>query len=557
VPPLNVSVDSVTAQESAFLGDIVNVRAVVRLGGLAEGTRSVRVRLVDQATKGPLVDGAGKAAETVVSLRGEEPTAVVELQFRPGEEGRIEVGVVAELVGEGSAAVVESDVLDNQRGTLVTVVEARLAVLYVEGFPRWDFRYLRNELMRDATIDVSTLLTSADSGFAQDGDIPVRRFPESASELLAYDVVMLGDVDPRQFSDAQLGLLAEFVSKSGGGLAMLAGPRYSPQAYRGTVVEAMLPVAITRVRTVEDGPIVEGFRPVLTAVGAASGVFRFFADREVNARFIAEELQPLFWFAREVAAKPGIGEVFAEHPTATSFDGKRTPLLVFGRYGAGRTMFLGMEDTWRWRFYRGESVFDTFWVQCLRELARSKKLGQRRATLVTDRSAYDLGQQVEVLVRVVDAELAGQLPEEGAGGSGLSAEVLDADGAVVRSVELVRDGAVWKARVPADRVGRLTLRVSGPVGVDGLTTPVEVIVPRLELADPRRDLSLVTRLASDTGGAVVMPEEVGKVAGLFPSAARTLAVVSSSPLWNAPVVMVLLVLMLAGEWVVRKRLGML
>ena len=149
----------------------------------------------------------------------------------------------------------ELDSRDNVRPAQIAVLDAKINVLYVDGYPRWEYRYLKNEMMRDKTVNISCLLTSADPSFAQEGDPssegfpgPIKRFPESIEELMQYDVVLFGDVDPRQFTDAQLQLLKDFVSKRGGGFGMIAGPRYAPAAYRNTALEELLPVFITRVQ---------------------------------------------------------------------------------------------------------------------------------------------------------------------------------------------------------------------------------------------------------------------------------------------------------------------
>src|SRR5437764_9180187 len=124
-------------------------------------------------------------------------------------------------------------------------------------------------MIRDSTVDISCLLFSADQGFAQEGDKPITRFPESMTEMLAYDVVLFGDVDPRQFTDRQLQLVSDFVARKGGGFGMIAGPRWSPLAFRNTPIEAILPVNIAHVQP--DDPSAtfdQGFRPVLTKEGA-------------------------------------------------------------------------------------------------------------------------------------------------------------------------------------------------------------------------------------------------------------------------------------------------
>src|SRR5207247_7769156 len=134
--------------------------------------------------------------------------------FKPDAVGPLDVVVVIEPQPG------ELDEQDNSRIAQIAVLDAKLNVLYVDGAPRWEYRYLKNEMIRDRTVNISCLLTSADPTFAQEGDPPderanfpgpVRRFPESIEELMAYDVVLFGDVDPRQFSDAQLQLVNEFV----------------------------------------------------------------------------------------------------------------------------------------------------------------------------------------------------------------------------------------------------------------------------------------------------------------------------------------------------------
>src|SRR5439155_23581737 len=75
-------------------------------------------------------------------------------------------------------------------------------------------------------------------------------------------------------------------------------------------------------------------------------------------------------------------------------------------------MFSAIDDSWRWRFYTGESVFDTYWIQQLRYLARSKKLGQRRLTFTSARPAYELGEQVRLTLRVLDPQLVQQLHDQ-------------------------------------------------------------------------------------------------------------------------------------------------
>ncbi len=555
--PRNVEVQSVNVLESAFVGDIVNFKMTVRGTGYEPG-HAVKLTLKDKKTGQPLKTEDGRLAEQTVQVQNDQPFEQ-ELQFKPAAMGPLEI--VAEVERQPG----EIDYDDNIRTSQIAVLDARISVLYVDGYPRWEYRYIKNEMIRDKTVNVSCLLTSADLGFAQEGDpedkaagFPgaIKRFPESIEELMVYDVVLFGDVDPRQFTDQQLQLVSDFVSKKGGGFGMVAGPRWSPLAYRNSPIESIIPVNIGRVQPDPGGVITEGFRPTLTKEGGASSIFRFFADRAQNEKYIRDDLQPIFWYCQGVTAKPGVGEVYAEHPTDIAPDGRKAALLVLGRYGAGRTLFSGIDDSWRWRFYTGESIFDTYWVQQLRYLARSKKLGQRQLTFTSDRPAYVLGEQIRVSLRVLNPVLLQQLPAE------ISVEVRDENGQPVRSEKMQKQegqGDLYAASFSADRMGKYSLHLP-PITPEAAAMELllPVIVPRLELAEPQVNRSLLSRVAQDTGGqAVEYAQARARLPELIQSAAVIRWVPTSEPLWNAPLAMVIFVLLITIEWVIRKAYGLL
>lgn len=552
-PAQNLAIQSVNVQDAAFVGDIVNVRVALWGAGYEPGHPAV-VRLMDKSTGELLTDAEGGAVEQTVSLTGggDAPAQEVELLFRPTKVGPLDVAV--DVVMQPG----EVDDEDNARVAQVAVLDAKINVLYVEGYPRWEYRYLKNEMIRDRTVEISCLLTSADPAFRQEGDRPITRFPESLNELLDYDVIVFGDVDPRQFSDFQLQLVHEFVSRLGGGFGMVAGPAFSPQAYRGTAIEPLLPVNIASAVGGEPrgGSITQGWRPVLTREGAASSIFRFFGDRAENERFLSEQIPPLFWYSRGVTVKPGVSEVYAEHPTDVGSDGRKAPLLVLGRFGAGRTLFSAIDDSWRWRYYTGETIFDTYWVQQLRHLARGRKLGQRQAALATLRPAYELGEPARISLRVLNPQLLPQLPEQ------IRVDILEEDGRtpVAQHMLLKQEGQpdLYAASFPADRVGSFVALVSSIAGgVDDLSVPFQVRVPRLELVRPQTDRAALARMATQTGGEVLELSEAGvRLPSLIPSAARVVPVETVRPLWDAPLVLILFVGLIVCEWVARKLLGM-
>jgi uncharacterized membrane protein len=559
--PQNIAVQSVECEPSAFVDDITNMRVRVRATGY-EPNHPMTLSLLREVNQNgklvrvPITDESGQAVTKSVTAADDKPFDV-DMQFKPSTGDMPSVNVIVQVDPQDG----ELDDQDNVRKVPLAVLDNNIAVLYVDGYPRWDYRYIKNSMLRDSTVKISCLLTSADPTFLQEGSDDVDRpshtwaitgFPMSMDQLMDYDVVLLGDVDPRQFTDSQLQIISDFVSRKGGGFEMVAGPRWSPQAYRNTPLEPLLPVIITHTQPDDStAAITQGFRIALTKAGEESPIFRFFADTAANDEFLKNHLQNLFWYCRNVMAKPGVGIVFAEHPTDLGPDNRKAPILVAGRFGAGRTLFSAIDDSWRWRFYTGETTFNTYWIEQLRYLARGRKLGQRKFTFTRDQDVYDLGKQVTLNLRLLAPELIQQLS------SPIGVEVVDdATGQPVRRVDLNRqEGAsdVYSGSFTADRIGDFTAKLPRVADQD-VTLSYTVQTPQLELDDPRIDVAMLSRVATDA--PVTMSGAAAKLESIR-SAARIIPIDSSQPLWNAPLAMIVFVVLITLEWVLRKMHGML
>ncbi len=131
---------------------------------------------------------------------------------------------------------------NNQRDFTVELIDRPLRVLYVDGYPRWEYRYLKNLLIREKSIESSTLLLSADRDFAQEGDVPITRLPADAKELEPYDVIIIGDVPADYFTSQQIALLRDHVAVRGAALLWIGGSRNTPSSYAGTPLADLLPM---------------------------------------------------------------------------------------------------------------------------------------------------------------------------------------------------------------------------------------------------------------------------------------------------------------------------
>ena len=137
---------------------------------------------------------------------------------------------------------------NNRIERVVTVRKEKLKVLYVDSEPRYEFRYLKNYLERDETIDLNVVLLSSDPEYSEQDRSALPTFPASKDELFAYDVVIVGDADTSFLSQSQMQNLVEFVTEKGGGILFIAGELFNPLSYRGTPLELLLPIELAEAR---------------------------------------------------------------------------------------------------------------------------------------------------------------------------------------------------------------------------------------------------------------------------------------------------------------------
>ena len=120
---------------------------------------------------------------------------------------------------------------DNIETHKIQYIDNPIRVLYIDGYPRWEYRYLKSVLVREKSIDSSILLVSADREFAQEGNTPLKRLPQTAEELKEFDVILVGDVHENYWSEKQKQLLKEHVGKRGAGIIWIGGDSMMPYTY--------------------------------------------------------------------------------------------------------------------------------------------------------------------------------------------------------------------------------------------------------------------------------------------------------------------------------------
>ncbi|MCP4589415.1 MAG: hypothetical protein GY842_01595 [bacterium] len=574
----DVGIGGLRAERRVFAKDVMAVRAEVFASGLAEAT-PIELQLVD-------VDRDRVVARSRVELGGERTRGEVELRAKPIGSGRRRYRV--EVVPSGE----DADAENNSASVEVRVHDDPLRVLYVEQRPRFEYRYLKNALVREQTIRAAVLLLGADEAFAQEGTDPIRRFPETAEELANYDVVLFGDVAPSGdwLTEAQVEMLVDYVGQQGGGFGMIAGEHNAPHRFRGTGLERLIPVRVDpEPSSSSRGTQSAAFAPQLTPEGSRSRLFRFDlrpsgveqadsglfgpgpsgpgpSGSEGEGTSLVSSLPGWFWYARTLGPARG-AEVLLAHPHARTESGPM-PLVVVGRYGAGKVLFHGSDDTWRWRRGAGELIYDGYWVQVVRALSRARPAEAGQGMEVRVRKArYACGERVSVAVRINDSELLARAGER------VRLTVRDPDGQAVARLDAVRLGGAspcFEGSFVPRSAGTFTIAAEelGPVGpglasgTDGAADPgaaalIQVDQAGLEVRHREADHEALERLAEETGGAVVPLDDLSEAFSAIRDRSQHIPDDVREALWDSRLTLILFVVLITCEWTLRKLSGMI
>ncbi len=532
-PPRDLAVTSLLADEVVRKGDEVVVSVSLRHRGFDGRSVPVTLKIGDQVL-----------ARQSVPLGKKGEKQELNLAFTPGIVGAKTLTVtVPGQPGEISLA-------NNQRAWPIRIVDKKLKILMVEGRPRWEYRFLKNAILRDKTTLFSCILTDADPSLGGEGNVPIFGFPRDRKALFDFDIVILGDVPRDFFTAVDLKNVRAFVEERGGSLVVMAGEVSMPWQYRNTELEAVLPITIPAAP--REILFREPFQLELTDAGARNPMMFLLPDVEAN-RSLWHSLPGMYWCGVSDRAKPG-ATVLAQHPTQTGPDGK-IPLVAVQQAGEGTSFMTMVDSTWQWRFRVGDKYFYRFWGQVVRSLTPHELPGANRfVRLTADRSTYALGEKVVLRARLLTPNFHPVRVK----GATVEMERTDGQRFPVRLEPVPGAAGIYSGEWLPPLAGAFKAVLRGPGGERGESvTNVVVEASSLELEEPQQNEALLRRLASASGGKYLLWSEASGLPGLIPDRRQEVHTRVEHELWDAPLPLALFILFLVGEWVLRKRTGLL
>ncbi len=522
----------------------IQVSRVEVPGTVLKGTASlVDVVITQRGFGGRTVDllvedGPRIVAEETVELGNDGEPIVVRIPLTLEESGARSLRFRVP-VAEGEA-VPEN----NARDRLVNVTDRTEKVLYFEGEPRWEMKFLRRAVEDDENLQVVVLQRTAPDKFQRydvDGPEELRGgFPRTREELFRYRGLILGSVEASYFTRDQLQMISDFVGDRGGGLLLLGGrSAFAEGGYAGTAVEDVLPFYLE-----EPAPDPRGAFQPLTVSPTPAGL-----NHPVGQLGGAgwDDLPPLSTLNRVVRLKPGATALL----TGSAGDEERI-VLAHHRFGRGKALGLPVQDTWLWQMHADVPLEDQrheiLWQQLLRWLVDGVP---EPVSLILGRERVEAGESVQITASVADSAYIALNDAR------VVARVAHPSGAVTEQ------SLAWSVEEDGEYTGSFVPRESGTYAVaveatreDGVlgeaSTILQVGPSQDEYFDAGRRTPLLRRLAEETGGRFYTPSTVSNLPEDLRFTGAGVTLTEERDLWDMPIVLILVLGLLGTEWGYRR-----
>jgi hypothetical protein len=552
-PVGDLAVVEANAPLMAFVDDTVPVRVRVDRLGSQDAVASGIVQIVEKSTGIVL-------AQRPLPADWDDNTTYVTVPVRPKDAG--ERSWAVRLVPDSTDLIEQN----NHTSIAIELVDRPMRVAYFDGYPRWERHFLTTLLLREGSVTSSSIMLAADRSYTQEGDQVLAAVPRSPEDWAPFDVVLIGDVRPELFGTEQLANLREHVAVRGGGLLWIAGPGFTPAAWADSPLADLVPLRLGQLQS-GLSPITRYRRPVTlnrTKVAEQLGVLEL-SDTEGGFPSALSDPKTgwskLQWAQRiEPEAIKPTARVLA---TFTQEGAQPTPAVLSMRYGAGTVVYVATDEIWRWRYGQGETMYERFWLPLIRAQGRERLARSSQSALFeTSPRRAQVEQAVRVELRLLDQALVDRQFQ------GVAVRVRREEPAqedepfadVTLRLAGERSGSdrnvsqTYAATWTPDEPGRYVLEPTDPfLSALELSATLEVVSPDDELRQPETDHALLATLSEQTGGTVLPESELDDLPSLLPRRDVTITGVPDvETLWDKPIVLAMLILLLTAEWVGRK-----
>jgi hypothetical protein len=489
------------------------------------------------------VRGRGfKGRETVLKLLGPQgkeyahevvrfPDDDAELSFhmnfvadRPGD-----MRVTAEAVPISSEALTEN----NRRSVIVKVLENKSRVYVFSGPPTADLTALRQTLEADTTLNVDIFVESSGGSFLYN------RQPPSEDDFSKGNLIVAVNFPSQTTDDAVLQRIRQAVSEKNVPFLFFAGPQVSVSRLRA--LADVLPFE-PRKQNLSDERVVVREASSPAALAGKSPLTRDWKDLPpVNGGLDNFGVKPVAQVAAKLSRESlGLTE---DEPALALWQMNRREGAAFFCWGL-----------YRWKLQTpagGMSFYEQLIPRLVSWLIAPAE--EQRVRIRTTKRLYSGGERVQFVAQVYGANLA---PRDDATinlrvSSGSRSEVV-----AMRNRGNGRYEGALNSWAEGDYEFSGTAQAeSDTLGSDRGRFAVEAF--NVELIDTRARPDILQGMANVSRGAYVPFERADSLLSALRFTAQSVTTRREFSLWNRALMVWLIIALLAAEWIIRKRSGML
>jgi len=525
----DLQLDDVAMPRTALPGSLVSATVTVRQHGYIGETARLEVR-----------EGSSLLKSREIRF-GPAPVETVTLNFTPRSKGLREYTVsIAPLAGEALRE-------NNVQSRVVEVQDRTAKVLYIEGEPRWEFKFVRRAAEEDHNLRLVSLLRTSENKFYRQGIENAQELAEglpARKELFRYEGLILGSIQASFFSPQQQEAIYAFVSRRGGGLMFLGG-RYalSDGGYQTSSLADLLPVHL---RGAGSSGSLRRAPAKFQLTPRGWDRLQLSDDEKVN-RQTWEKLPPLGNY--QVTGEPKSGAVVLAD--AVPQDGRHYPVLLSQRFGRGRSILFATDASWRWRMEADHAnhSHEVFWRQVVHSLIQETP---PQVLISTQKSLYLDEQRVRLMAQVYDEDF------QPVNAAAAVATIYSPDGTTHElplPPSLEEDGAFraeWEAAAPGVYRVELVARL-GDKELGRSNTYFQRADGQSEFFSAEQNVPLLKRLAEQTGGKYYPIEQAAALPEQLTYSPAGISAPEVRDLWDMPAWFLLIFLLKGTEWVLRKR----
>ncbi len=548
--PRDIGIVDVSSAKTVLEGSVFDVQVAIN----HQGYQGQQIEL-------SIMDGDVLVVSETVTLGEEGVTRRFDLELTPERPEQI--------VYDLQVALQDGEIIteNNSYSFLVDNSEKPpLDILYIEGHPRNEYKFIRRAVQGDSSLRMATYLQTGPGKYYRQGiESPTELsagFPDNKETLYRYETIILGDIEASFFNADQLQMIDDFVAERGGGF-LFSG--MVDEGFVGTPVADILPVTIVEESFLPPHlrggirrgthPTGELYFPRLTRSGEFSPLLRLSTDDTINRRLWQElpELQGVHVTGR---AKPG-ATVLLEHPLLV-YQNQALPIIASQRYGRGRSIVVNTASTWRWQMmmHSEDESQETLWRQMLRWLSVS---APERIDVEFDQEFYNVGDEVNISTTVLNDEYQ---PDNDAT---LWIQITDPlDQVLDIPMEWdIEDDGVYRASfiVEIEGVHDLLVDVASAAGNAAIDSSEKsaafVVTPSLrEYSNAGMDAGLLERIAASSGGNYYNLSQADDLLAEIEYVPNAYSKEVQEDLWDTPWLLALLITLLCLDWIARRLKGL-